>query len=409
MNNLIGKIIELDIVTIANGGKGIGRYDGMACFVPGTISDEKVKAQVKIVKNKYLIAKLIEVLVASSNRIKPTCPLALSPETIGEDCCPGCQYQHLTYEEEIRIKTQQFKDLLERFAKIEPEKILKKTIPSPKTLNYRNKIALHKNKANTKFGYYLEDNKGILDISSCPLACKEINAKLQTFDLSDPMLNDSSSIVFRYTKKDGAFTYTEKSSNDTLIEEETSIGAFKVPVKSFFQINIAARDLLLKKVKTLLKENPTQYLFDLYTGVGLFAIAASKFGVPKVYASDIDRKAVQTAKMNINIHECDIKFLALPAISAAKSILCTLQQNKTTVIVDPPRTGLDKQIINYLLKLKPANIIYISCAPDTLCRDLRILSETVYDVKETQIVDMFPRTAHFETVSLLKNKIAEQE
>ena len=405
MKNLIGKIVEVDISSIANGGNGVGRYDGMACFVPGTISGEKVRVQIKIVKKKYLTAKLIEVLVASPNRIKPVCPLALSPETFGENCCPGCQYQHLSYEEEIKIKTQQFKDLLERFAKIEPDDILKKTIPSPDPLHYRNKITLHKDKANTKLGYYSANNMGILSISNCPLACEEINKKLQTFDLSAPLSDDSNSIIFRHTKKDGAFTYTEKSSNDTLIEEETPIGAFKVPIKSFFQINISARDLLLKKVKTLLKENPTQYLFDLYTGAGLFAIAASKLGVPKVYASDIDRKAVQIAKMNANIHNCDIKFLALPAISAAKSILCTLQQDKTTVIVDPPRTGLDKQIINYLLKLKPSNIIYISCGPDTLCRDLHILTEKVYELKETQIVDMFPRTAHFETVSLLQNKI----
>ena len=406
VNNLIGKIVELDITSIANGGNGIGRYDGMACFVPGTAPGEKVKVQIKTAKKKYLTAKLIEVLVASPNRIKPACPLALSPETIGENCCPGCQYQHLNYEEEIKIKTQQFKDLLERFAKIESDNILQKTIPSPETSHYRNKITLHKNKANTKLGYYTADNKGILNILNCPLACNDINTKLATFDLNTPLPNDSTSIIFRHTTKDGTLTYTDKTGNDLLIEEQTAIGGFKVPVKSFFQINTPARNLLLDKVKTLLNQNPTQYLFDLYSGVGLFAIAAAKSGIPKVYASDIDRKAIQTAKMNANIHKCDnIKFLALPAISAAKSILCTLQQDKTTVIVDPPRTGLDKQIISYLLKLKPLNIIYISCGPDTLCRDLRILTETAYELKETQIIDMFPRTAHFETVSLLQNKI----
>jgi 23S rRNA (uracil1939-C5)-methyltransferase len=402
MNDLIGKIVELDIVDIANGGNGVGRYDGMACFVAGTISGEKVKVQIKTVKKKYLEAKLIEILIASPERIKPSCPLALSPETIGEQCCPGCQYQHLSYEEEIKIKTQQFKSLLERFSKLNPDDVLRKTMPSPEALNYRNKITLHKNKEGSNLGYYSTSNKSILNISNCPLACKEINEKLSAFDLSS--IDDSSSIIFRYTKKDGAFTYTDNSKNDKLIEEDTSIGAFKVPVKSFFQINVAARNLLLKKVKTLLKENPTQYLFDLYCGAGLFAIAASKLGIPKVYAADIDKKAVQIAKMNANIHECDIKFLALPAISAAKSILCTLQQDKTTVIVDPPRTGLDKQIINYLLKLKPANLIYISCGPDTLCRDLRIFTEKEYELKETQIVDMFPRTAHFETVSFLQKK-----
>ena len=403
MNNLIGKIVELDIESIANGGNGIGRYDGIACFVPGTISGEKVKVQIKTVKKRYLTAKLIKVITPSKHRITPECPLALSPETIGEPCCPGCQYQHLNYDEEIRIKTQQLKDLLERFAKINPDEVLQETLPAPKTAHYRNKITLHKNKANTKLGYYLGNNTGILNITNCPLACKEINSKLKNFDPAAPLTSESSSIVFRHTKKDGVFTYTEKTENDTLIEEETSIGALKVPIKSFFQINVEAREQLLKKIKILIKRNPTQYLFDLYCGVGLFAITASKLGITKVFAADIDKKAVQIAKMNANMHKCDnIKFLALPAISAAKSILCTLQQDKTTVILDPPRTGLDKQIINYLLKLKPANIIYISCGPDTLCRDLRILTETDYKLKETQIIDMFPRTAHFETVSFLQ-------
>ena len=403
MDNLIGKIVELKIDTIANGGAGIGRYDGIACFVEGTIPGEKVRVQIKTAKKKYLKASLIEVLTASKNRIKPVCPLALSPETIGEITCPGCQYQHLTYEEEIKVKTQQFKDLLERFAKIDPNKILKETIPSPTTENYRNKITLHTNKAKNKLGYYSENNAGILNILNCPIACKEINEKLMDFDLASHSSENSNSVIFRYTKKDDVLIFTDESENNALIEEDTSIGIFKVPIKSFFQINVNARDLLLKKVKSLLKENPTKYLFDLYSGVGLFAIAASKAGIEKVYASDIDRKAIQIAKMNANIHQCDnIKFLPLPAISAAKSILCTLQQENTTVILDPPRTGLDKQIITYLTKLSPKNIIYISCGPDTLCRDLKIFSNAGYTLKESQIIDMFPRTAHFETVSFLQ-------
>jgi 23S rRNA (uracil1939-C5)-methyltransferase len=404
MNNLIGKIVELKIDSIANGGNGIGRYDGIACFVPGTIPGEKVRVQIKTAKKKYMQARLIEVLSASEHRITPECPLALSTETIGEICCPGCQYQHLSYEEEVKVKTQQFKDLLERFAKIDPDGVLKETIPAPKTSNYRNKITLHTNKTKDKLGYYAADNKGILNISNCPLACNEINKTLENFDPSATNSNNSKSIVFRYTKKDGVVTYTDETKNDDLLEEETSIGALKVPLKSFFQINAGARELILKKVTELLKKNPTNYVFDLYSGVGLFAIAAAKAGIPKVYASDIDKKAVQIGKMNANIQECGIKFLALPALSAAKSILCTLQQEKTTVIVDPPRTGLDTQMIKYLSNLSPKNIIYISCGPDTLCRDLKIFKEAGYALKESQIIDMFPRTAHFETVSFLQKQ-----
>ena len=402
MNNLLGKIIELKIDSIANGGNGIGRFEGIACFVPGVISGETVKAKIVTEKKKYLIAEPIELLKASSLRIPTECPFALGTENFGKDFCPGCQYQHIPYDEEIKVKTNQFKDLLERFAKINPDLVLKETVPSAKTINYRNKITLHTNKAKNRIGYFKENGKGILHLNKCPLAHGEINKKLKHFDLSIPIVQNASEIVFRYTPKDSVLVYTDKTANDLMIEEKTSIGNFQVPLKSFFQINIYAREKLLEKAIETLKSNHTDFVFDLYCGVGFFAIAAAKSGAKKVFAADIDRKAVNSAKINAEIHNtANIKFLPLPAISAAKSILSTLSSDKTTVVLDPPRTGLDTQMIQYLIKLKPANILYISCGPDTLCRDLKIFSEGGYKLKETQIIDMFPRTAHFETISLL--------
>ena len=403
MKELLGQIITLKIDSIANGGNGIGRHNGIACFVPGTITGEVVKVKIVSAKKRYMVAEPIEIITPSEHRIPPECQYALSPDNFHSQGCPGCQYQHMTYKEELKNKTKQFGELLERFAGIKPADVLLPTVPSETSENYRNKITLHIDKSKNKLGYYQSSSRSIFDIKKCPIACGKINQRLKHFDLDCSLTENTKRIVFRYTSTDGVIVYSDKTSNDILLEENTSIGKFKVPLKSFFQINISARNQLVNKVINILQANMTQYAFDLYCGVGLFAVAAKKAGAHKVYASDIDKKAIHSAQTNAKLHNCKIKFLPLPAFSAAKSILSTLPSDKTTLILDPPRTGLDNDVINYIIEKYPKNIIYISCGPDTLCRDLKKFSDAGYNVQHTQIVDIFPRTAHFETITFLSN------
>ena len=265
-------------------------------------------------------------------------------------------------------------------------------------------------------GYYQNDNTSLIEIKNCPLACRQINTLLEKIDTDKlPETTLSSSLTLRYTKDDGAkywfksdrnnsVTHNNTIAENQLLQEDTSFGKFYVPRNSFFQINFYLRDALIKETLNILKENPTEYVFDLFCGVGVFGICAAKFNNSKFFASDIDSNAIKIAKRNADHHNIkNIKFFAMPAVKAANKVFKEILPQKTTLILDPPRTGMDKKLTLEIAaaKNKPKNIIYISCAADTLCRDIKILSEAGYSVQHTKLIDMFPRTAHFESVTLL--------
>ena len=307
-------------------------------------------------------------------------------------------------------------DLLERIAKINPN-IRKAPVASPNHYGYRNKITLHGKLHNDKYslGYYQNDNTSLIEIKNCHLACRQINSLLDKIN-SDKSIENAllSTLTIRYTELDGAKQWSRLDEKvdtihsasvggEQLLQESTSYGKFYVSRDSFFQINLFLRDTLIDETLSILKEYPTKYVFDLFCGVGVFGICAAKAGKHTVYASDIDIRAVNIAKTNAKLLRIDnIRFFAMPALKAANKMFRTVPSQKTTLILDPPRTGLNKNLTRDIAtKYKPINIIYISCAADTLCRDIKILSETGYSVRNTKLIDMFPRTAHFETITLL--------
>jgi len=322
----------------------------------------------------------------------------------------------MDYDDELKTKNEQFGDLLERIAKINPN-IRKAPIASPSHYGYRNKITLHGKHNNDKysFGYYQYDNTSLIEIKNCALACRQINSlldKINAGKLSESVL--PSTLTLRYTENNGTKHWITSDQNThavhhkivgekQFLQENTSYGKFHVPRDSFFQINLSLRDKLIKETLDILKENPTEYIFDLFCGVGVFGICAAKSGKHTVYASDIDVTAINTAKTNAKLHQINnIKFFAMPAGKAANKVFRIVSPKKTTLIIDPPRSGLNKNLTwDIATKYKPAKIIYISCAADTLCRDIKILSEAGYSVLHTRLIDMFPRTAHFETITLL--------
>ena len=408
--------ITIEIESIAYGGNGVGRHDGIVYFVPGVLLGETVLVKPVLKKKTYVVAHPEKILKPSPNRIIPKCPYALQVPSSLQTYCPGCQYQHMEYSEELKAKNEQFGDLIERIAKLDPN-IRKAPIASPQCYGYRNKITLHSQGQNNKnkYGYYAIDNTSLIEIRNCSIACRQINTLLDSINADEPSeTREPSTLTLRYTENDGAkhwfkFARNNSATDNTLetkkrlLQENTSYGLFNVPRDSFFQINYYLRDMLIKETLNILKQNPTEYVFDLFCGVGIFGICAAKTNTSRVYASDIDANAINTAKTNAALHRTNnIKFFALPAIKAANKIFKEIPPKKTTLILDPPRTGLNKKLIQDIItKYKPKNIVYISCAADTLCRDLKIFSEANYLVHHTRLFDMFPRTAHFETVTFL--------
>ena len=396
-------IKPIEIYSVAFGGEGIGKIDGKVCFVSGALPGEKAVIEITEEKKNFTKGVLYEIVTSSQDRIESVCSLSFNCRKKGL-YCSGCVYQHVAYEKEIEFKDRQFSELLKRFAGI-PDGIKLSPVYSKKYLNYRNKITVHKAKGEVNyFGFVSNDNITILDVSECHLACKEINKALKEFHLAIPdSIKNSKEILLRYSRKDGVLILPEKSGRNLseYMTEDSEFGSFLVPYYSFFQTNIFSHNLLLSEFKKILDEVKRETVFDLYCGVGVFGILAAALGF-KTYCADIDSAAVFTAKKNAEMRGLkNIEFLSGDASVTLRRVFEKESSEKVCLVIDPPRTGLDQSLIKLLCDGKPACLIYISCSADTLCRDLKILIGAGYEIRSTRIIDMFPRTKHFETITYL--------
>lgn len=400
------KRFELRISNIAFGGCGVGRKDGFVYFVNGSLPNELILAEEVCKKKNYGRAKIIKIIEFSPYRIKPLCPYQLSAaHQESKLYCPACSFQQITYEKEISIKNKQFFDFLSKNSLL-PENEIDTPVKSPTQIGYRNKMTLHSN--GIALGYKSDDNSSIKEIARCAIAHPDINKKLLELKSSANFADNikkNSKHYFRYSNIDGIFYFTENTPppRDKLIRQQTPIGHICVPLSSFFQTNDFVCEFLIKKIMQIISEISPKRVIDLYCGCGIFALAAAKSGVKFVDGADCDENAIKAAKINaFNLGLQNTKFFSVSAEKILGRILPEKVENtKTVAILDPPRTGLSKKIVGMLLRSKIPVLIYISCAPDTLTRDLKILSSS-YKIIKTGIFDMFPRTPHFETLTILK-------
>ena len=403
--------VELTILDVAFGGKGIGRLDGKVCFMPGVLPGERVRAALVKDHKDYFDAVPLAILDASPNRVEPACPLACRLFQISnlrfDMHCPGCAYQHTTYEEEIRLKQTQFRSLLARSAACDPNAVLD-PIPSPQPLGYRNKMSLHAQRDGTeiRFGYFTEDNATVIDVPACPLAMPAINALLSELRAKPGFLGglrDGMTVTFRWTERDGAVWWRGRAKErETWLLEASAIGPLSVPRNSFYQVNSAVANLLVRRVSELIDLQRPDAVVDLFCGIGIFASAAALHGVPSVTGVDEDDSGIAAARHNAKqrglVH---VEWIAAAAERAMDRLCERPSKGKTTLILDPPRAGLGQPLIRDIARLAPAHILYVSCAADTLSRDLAGLKEAGYTVRQSQLFDMFPRTAHFESLTEL--------
>lgn len=401
------QIAELKISDVVYRGKGLARLDGRVIFVSGVVVGETVTARIVRHHKNYSEARLLKVLEASPSRVVPACPFALRSADSVSLYCPGCSYQHMSYGEEIRVKQDQFLNIMERMAGVD-KSVIGPAVQSAMDLEYRNKIVLHGGGGpdNPLLGYVGEDNKAIMDVPECRLAKSEINELLGKFR-SDPVQMSSvggKRLTLRFTAKDGAVAWIGNcAANDPWMTEASAVGDMLVPRDSFAQVNAGVATTVVSKVIEILKMNIPSVVIDLYCGSGLFSFAAAGAGVPRVIGIDNDPSAVRAAQRNANLRSLNgCVFLARPAEIGFAEVLRAVNAQATTVIVDPSRRGLDKGVVDLLTATKLAKIIYVSCAPDTMARDVAHLCRSGYRAVSAQVMDMFPRTPYFESVTCLE-------
>jgi tRNA/tmRNA/rRNA uracil-C5-methylase (TrmA/RlmC/RlmD family) len=384
--------VELTIHDVAYGGRGVARLDGLVYFVDGALTGEVVRADITRRKRKCVETELREVVSASPHRIPAACCLSRA--------CPGCSYQHAAYDAEVDFKHKQLKDLLARIGGC-GEIVCADPVPSPAVLHYRNKLTLHVK--HDALGYYGKDNTTILDVEHCPLAVNAINGLLPAAREQVSSFNHGASVVFRWTPQDGAMYWGGRDKPPkSRLTENTPFGDVLVPAGSFFQANSSAFDALIGVVSDKLGSIAAKTVIDTYCGVGIFAFAASRTGVSAVLGIDADTRAIRAARSNAReLGFADTDFIAGTAESLLSEALEAVKPGETAVILDPPRAGVEAAALETLIHHRPSDIVYVSCAADTMARDVKKLRGAGYSPVDTRMVDMFPRTALFESITHL--------
>lgn len=388
-----GERLTLRIEDVGYGGEGVARVGAQpgcaqgapVVFVPGAFAGEVVEAEIVQRKARFARARLLRVLSPSPDRIEPEAPPV-----------PGMPYAALAYPAEVAIKARQLQTLLERLGRFEAAPFLKAAVPSPVHAHYRNKLTLHWD--GRRLGYIGEDNRTVIDTPACPLSQAAVNdalARLRGERARLRSVRPGGRVIFRYTPADGVRVGLGKPPTGELTERVAGL-ELRVAADAFFQVNLAAAERLLAAFMQALADNPPRRVFDLYCGCGLFGLAAARAGARELFGLETTPSAVRSAEANARRLGVVATYRCAPAEALPGALPAA-----DLWVVDPPRDGLSEAVRAHLLRALPPRVAYVSCAPDTLARDLRALSAH-YRPRSVQLFDFFPRTAHFETLSLLE-------
>ncbi len=393
------------------GGDALGRLeDGRAVFVPFGLPGERVRVRLTEEKKNFARGEIVEILEPSPERIEARC------KHFGE--CGGCHYQNLSYKKQLGAKTEILIDQLKRIGKIENPPV-QKMMACPSPWNYRNHVAFSLNEAG-KLGFQASNSNNVVPITECHLPKASINALWPQLEFES---NTNVERVSLWAGKDEDLMLVLESNSPKPpeLEIETGISVthvyeenavilagndhtfiqvldrdFRVSAASFFQVNTMMAEKMVEHLLTYLPVTLSTILLDVYCGVGLF----SAFLAPKCKSViGIEASPSACEDFSLNLDEFDNVELYE---GVAENVIPHLEAEPDIVLVDPPRAGLDKTVVDGILKLNPQIIAYVSCDPSTLARDAARLLNGGYQLKQVTPFDLFPQTYHIESISLFE-------
>ena len=391
--------IKTKIESLDNFGRGIARIDNKIIFIENALPNEEVEIEVTKEEKRYSEGKVIKYIKTSKQREEPDCPYY--------NQCGGCNISHMTDKEQLKFKEETFINIVNRSTSLDLKPIV---IESSKTKYYRNKITLKIE--NNKWGYYQNKTHKIINISNCLIAKESINNIINNqnlFKIKEGEIvirsnyNDEILIsITSNTKVEVDINRLKEISkllgvivNNKIIYGKDSFielidnKLFKVSINSFFQVNLN----ILKEIFKILSRKTYNNIIDLYCGVGSLGIVINK---NKLFGIEISESSIKDALINSKMNQQNNNYYILGDSSKIEDI----KEEIDMIIIDPPRSGVDKKTIEHILKSNVKNIIYMSCNPITLSRDLNILKE-IYLIENSYILDMFPQTYHVECVTLM--------
>jgi 23S rRNA (uracil1939-C5)-methyltransferase len=443
-----GQMVELDITGLTDTGEGVGRLGGRVVFVPDTVTGDRVLVRLVRVKSNYAIGKLHQLLDQSPHRIRPSCIVA--------DKCGGCQWQHVDYNYQLAAKQNLVVQALERIGGFTQPPIAP-ILSSDSALAYRNKASYPLKRSATgqvQAGYYQKGSHQLINLNQCPVQDSRLNPLLAEIkqdiqQLGWSVYNESrhqgclrhlslrigrrtgemlltlvstkwnlqnlevqaQKWLKRYPKLVGICINYNPSRTNAIFGEETRCIAgqpylqeefgglqFQLRPETFFQVNTEAAEALLNVIMEQLALQGNEVLVDAYCGIGTFTLPLAQ-RVQQVIGLEVQSSSVEQAQLNAQLNGIDnVIFKA----GAVETLLPQLGIAPDVVLIDPPRKGCDRAVIETLLDISPKRIVYISCKPSTLARDLKLLCQTgSYQLTHLQPADFFPQTSHVECAAFL--------
>ena len=366
-----GDKVCLSIADVAFGGEGVARIEDFVVFVPFVAMGEEIEAEVTEVKKRFARAKLVRILKPSPERVSPLC------RYFGD--CGGCQYQHLAYPLQLQLKHKQLTDIFQRLGGLTPD-VVAEVVPCPQPYGYRNRIMIRsqwdKFKQGLNIGFIRSDNRLVVDIEECKIAEPALNAQIKHVRTHPPP-KGGLKVVLRISPE-----------------------GWDVPPDSFFQNNFFLLPQMVDVVRTQFKAGGSRHLLDVYCGVGFFSLELADLA-ESFTGVEYDRLAIKAARQNAasrNISNGE--FIAAAAEELLPTLLPKHSPASTSVLLDPPRKGCRPELLELLRQTRPAQIIYVSCQPATMARDLKMLcADNTFKVRQVVPLDMFPQTAHIECVA----------
>ncbi len=444
-----GQEIETVIEGYGHEGEGVGRYQDFTLFIPGALKGETVKVQVLEVKKNYARGKVLQVINTVPERTKPGCPIFA--------ICGGCQLQHLDYRAQLELKRQRVIDAIERIGGLN-DVLVHAAIGMKEPWRYRNKVqypvGIYKEKL--VLGFYQQGTHRLVPVSDCliqPLITNKIALKVR--ELANqyrlPVYNEKSgkgllrhvliktayltgeamvvlvtngdcfpvgpriardlaaafpqikSVVQNINRSRGNVILGDTNQvlwgSDGIVEKVGGL-QFKFSASSFFQVNPVQTQTLYDKAVEYAELSRRELVLDAYAGVGSLTLFLAK-KAKMVYGIEVVSQAVVNAKENAILNGIEnVRFITgtvekeLPKLVAGRLFF-------DVAVLDPPRSGCEERVLKSLVENMIKRIVYVSCNPSTMARDLKILSELGYKTKEVQPVDMFPHTYHVECVALI--------
>lgn len=446
-----GDNITMTISGLGSSGEGVGKYEGFTVFVKGALPTEKVRVQITLVKKSYAVGQLVEVVQPAGERVEPACPVYRE--------CGGCQLQHLSYAGQLACKRQQVQDALARIGHLEVEVEVLPVLGAATPWNYRNKMqfpAAMNAEGVLNIGCYATATHNVVDTEACMISKEANNAIMKTvrtwmrhYNISAYDEKTGKGLVRHIMGRVGVYSgevmaviitsgydlphratlvewlkryvpglvsvvqnINKKQTNvvmgsktrvlygaETIKDNLGSLG-FNISAQSFFQVNSEQAEKLYNKALEFAALTGKETVVDVYCGTGTISLYMARHA-KQVYGIEIVAPAIANAKKNAQENKCiNADFICGDAAVELPKLLAG-GVRPDVVVVDPPRAGCEQKVLAAISEVQPERVVYVSCNPASLARDLAFMEQHGYKTLIAQPVDMFPMTSHVETVCLL--------